>query len=165
MIAYPVTLTPDDNDTYLITSPDFPEVTSFGETVEESLDRARGALLEAIEARMHDREPIPPPSTGKHLVPLPAQAAIKILLYQQLESDGIRKSELARRMNIPRQEVDRMLDLNHGTALPKMELAFAALGKRLRLSVGPRLRPPPSTRRTVEAHAKTRRNRPAGLQR
>ena len=140
MIAYLVILTPDDNGTFLITSPDFPELTSFGETIEESLVRARGALLEAIEARIHDREQIPPPSTGKHLVTLPAQAAIKILLYQALESEGMRKSELARRMNIPRQEVDRMLDLNHGTALPKMEHAFAVLGRQLRVSISPRTR-------------------------
>ena len=135
MIAYPVTLTPDDNGTFLISSPDFPELTSFGDTVGDSLERARGALLEAIEARIHDREPIPQPSVGKHLVRLPAQAAIKILLYQALEFEGIRKAELARRMRIPRQEVDRMLDLNHGTALPKMELAFAVLGKQLNVAV------------------------------
>lgn len=140
MIAYPVTLAPDDNGTFLVTSQDFPELTSFGDTIEEALDRARGALLEAIEARIHDREPIPPPSAGKHLVTLPAQAAIKILLYQALESEGMRKSELARRMSVPRQEVDRMLDLNHGTALPKMELAFAVLGRQLRLTVSPRSR-------------------------
>jgi antitoxin HicB len=134
VIAYPVTLAPDDNGTFLVTSPDFPELASFG----DSLERARGALLEAIEARIHDREPIPPPSAGKHLVVLPAQAAMKVLLYQALQSEGMRKSELARRMNIPRQEVDRLLDLNHGTALPKMELAFAVLGKQLRVSIGPR---------------------------
>jgi antitoxin HicB len=140
VIAYPVTLTPDDNGTFLVTSPDFPEVTTFGETVEDSLGRARGALLEAIEARIHDRESIPRPSAGKRLVSLPAQAAIKVLLYQALESEGIRKSDLARRMSIPRQEVDRMLDLNHGTALSKMELAFAVLGRRLRVEVTPRAR-------------------------
>ena len=70
MIAYPVILTPDDNDTLLVTSPDFPEVTSFGNSIEDALERARGALLEAIEARIHDREPIPPPSTGKYMVAL-----------------------------------------------------------------------------------------------
>jgi antitoxin HicB len=140
VIAYPVTFAPDDNGTILVTSPEFPELTTFGDTVEDALERARGALLEAIEARIHDREILPPPSTGKHMVALPAQAAIKVLLYQALRSEGMRKSELARRMNIPRQEVDRMLDLNHGTALPKMELAFAVLGRQLRLSVGPRQR-------------------------
>jgi antitoxin HicB len=71
---------------------------------------------------------------------LPTQAAIKIRLYQALQSEGIRKTELARRMNIPRQEVDRILDLNHGTALPKMELAFEALGKELTVVVSPRAR-------------------------
>jgi len=138
VIAYPVTLTPDDNGTFLVTSPDFPELTSFGETVEDSLKRARGALMEAIEARMHDREEIPQPSGGKHLVRLPTQAAVKVLLYQVMRAEGVRKSELARRMQIPRQEVDRILDLNHGTALPKMELAFEALGRQLDVAVASR---------------------------
>ncbi len=138
MIAYPVKLTADDNGTFLVTSSDFPELTSFGETVEDSLKRARGALLEAIEARMHDREEIPRPSAGKHLVKLPAQAAVKVLLYQVMQAEGVRKAELARRMRIPRQEIDRILDLNHGTALPKMELAFAALGRELDVAVASR---------------------------
>lgn len=138
MIAYPVTLTPDDNGTILVTSPDFPELTSFGDTVEEALEHARGALLEAIEARMYDREPISKPSAGKHLVALPAQASIKVLLYQVMLSEGVKKSDLARRMRIPRQEVDRILDLNHGTALSKMEMAFAVLGRRLSVTVASR---------------------------
>jgi antitoxin HicB len=142
MIAYPITLTPDDDGTFLVTSPDFSELTSFGDTVEDALARAQGALLEAIEARIHDREPIPRPSAGKHLVPLPAQAAVKVLLYQAMRADGVKKSELARRMRIPRQEVDRILDLNHGTALPKMELAFAVLGKQLSVAVGARTKRP-----------------------
>ena len=141
MIAYPVKLTPDDNGTFLVTSPDFPELTSFGETVEDSLRRARGALLEAIEARMHDREEIPRPSSGKHLVKLPAQAAVKVMLYQVMQAEGVRKAELARRMSIPRQEIDRILDLNHGTALPKIELAFAALGRELDVAVASRSKP------------------------
>ena len=45
MIAYPITLTPDDNGTLLITSLDFPELASFGDTVEDALFRAQGALL------------------------------------------------------------------------------------------------------------------------
>jgi antitoxin HicB len=142
MIAYPITLTAEDNGTLLVTSPDFPELTSFGDTVEDALSKAQGALLEAIEARIHDREPIPRPSAGKRLVTLPAQAAVKVLLYQAMRADGVRKSELARRMRIPRQEVDRILDLNHGTALPKMELAFAALGKQLSVGVGTRTKRP-----------------------
>ena len=75
MIAYPVILTPDSNGTWLITSPDFPELTSFGHSLEDALERARGALLEAIEARLDHGEPIPRPSTGEHMVRLPTKVA------------------------------------------------------------------------------------------
>jgi antitoxin HicB len=83
VISYPVSLTRDHAGTLLVTSPDFPELTSFGDAVEDALRHARGAPLEAIEARMHDREAIPPPSRGKHMVRLPGQTAVKVLLYQR----------------------------------------------------------------------------------
>lgn len=78
MLAYPVTLTHDSNGTLLVSSPDFPELTTFGDTVEDALERARGALLEAIAARIADGEPVPYPSLGKHLVRLPRRVADKL---------------------------------------------------------------------------------------
>jgi hypothetical protein len=47
------------------------------------------------------------------------------------------KRHYMRYSELRRQEVDRILDLNHGTALPKMELAFAALGRSLSVAVRP----------------------------
>ena len=38
---FKLTLTPDDNDTLMVTSPDFPELTSFGETEEDALGCSR----------------------------------------------------------------------------------------------------------------------------
>ena len=75
MIAYPVILTPDSNGTLLVTSPDFPELTSFGETLEDALEQARGALSEVIAARIYEGAPIPEPSTGRHMVELPNNVA------------------------------------------------------------------------------------------
>jgi antitoxin HicB len=49
--------------------------------------------------------------------------------------DGVRKADLARRMDLHRQEIDRLLDLNHATNLAKIEKAFAALGKTLDIAV------------------------------
>ncbi len=138
MISYRVHLKPDDNGTFLVTSPDFPELTTFGETREEALRYALGAFEEAIEARISDRREIPAPSRGKPRdarVTLPVQAAVKVLLYQSMRRDGVRKAELARRMSIHKQEVDRILDLNHATSLSKIEHAFEALGKRLSIDV------------------------------
>jgi antitoxin HicB len=39
-------------------------------------------------------------------------------------------------MGIHKQEVDRILDLNHATSLSKIEHAFEVLGKRLLIDVG-----------------------------
>jgi len=138
MISYRVQLKPDDNGTFLVTAPDFPELTTFGETREKALMHALGAFEEAIEARISDREEIPVPTKGKAKdihVGLPVQASVKVLLYQSMQRDGIRKADLARRMGIHKQEVDRILDLNHATSLSKIEHAFEVLGKRLSIDV------------------------------
>lgn len=71
-----------DGDTLLATSPDFPELTTFGEDVDDALMHAFDALEEAIAARMAGRENIPEPSKrGMYHVTLPPQTARKILLY------------------------------------------------------------------------------------
>ena len=93
---------------------------------------------EAIAARIAHREPIPLPSRGKPSDPrvtLPMQSAVKVLLYQQMWKSGVRKADLARKMDLHRQEIDRLLDLNHATSLARIEKAFAALGKALDIAV------------------------------
>ncbi|MFN0025316.1 MAG: hypothetical protein ACKVS5_15610 [Parvularculaceae bacterium] len=66
---------------------------------------------------------------------LSVQAEVKVLLYQAMLKEGVRKSDLARRMNMHRQEIDRLLNLNHATNFAKVEAAFAALGKSLKIEV------------------------------
>jgi antitoxin HicB len=56
---YPVTLTPDDNGTVLVTCADLPEVTTFGEDEEDAIARAADAIEEALAARIAGREDIP----------------------------------------------------------------------------------------------------------
>ena len=60
MLAYPIVLE-DDEGSLLATSPDFPELTTFGIDTDEALARAVDALEEAIAARIHDGRDIPPP--------------------------------------------------------------------------------------------------------
>lgn len=69
MLAYPVILEPDA-DYIMATSPDFPELTTFGDNRDEALTRAVDAFEEAIAARMDDGRDIPEPSTGKPNVAL-----------------------------------------------------------------------------------------------
>ena len=138
MIRYRVKLTPDDNDTFLVTSPDFPEVITFGETREEALHYAVGAFREIIAGKIHYKEAIPEPSKIRakdDYITLPLQTEMKIRLYQSLEEKGVKKAGLARKMNLHRQEIDRLLDFKQSTSLGKLEAAFAALGKTLNFEV------------------------------
>ena len=80
MLAYPITLENDDG-TVLATSPDFPELTTFGDDREEAIARAVHALEEAIAARIHDRRDIPAPSMGETNAVLPTLTSVKVMLY------------------------------------------------------------------------------------
>ena len=80
MLSYPITLE-DDDGTVLATSPDFPELTTFGDDREEAIARAVHALEEAIAARIHDRQDIPAPSRGETNAVLPTLTSVKVMLY------------------------------------------------------------------------------------
>ena len=85
MLYFPIVL--EDNDgTVLATSPDFPELTTFGDDRDEALARAVGALEEAVAARIHDGRDVPSPSGGEVRAALPTLTAIKVILYQGIGS-------------------------------------------------------------------------------
>ena len=84
MLAYPITLEHDDG-TLLATSPDFPELTTFGDDREEAIARAVHALEEVIAARIHDRKDIPTPSRSETYAMLPTLTSVKVMLYQGIE--------------------------------------------------------------------------------
>ena len=97
------------------------------------------ALETALDASIRQREPFVLPRatrTKTVTVRLPAQAAVKALLHNEMLTQGIRKSTLARRMNAHMPQIDRLLDVRHGSRLDALEAAFAALGKQLEVSVG-----------------------------
>ena len=133
MLAYPITLTEDDG-TILATSPDFPELTTFGEDREEAVARAVHAIEEAIAARVHDRRDIPRPSQGLTYATLPTLTSVKVLLYQGMREQGVGKAELARRLGWHLPQVDRVLDVQHRSGLEQMDAALGAIGQRLHVT-------------------------------
>ena len=137
MLDYPVKLTADDNGTVLVTSPDFPELTTFGDDQDEALARAADALEEAIAARVARRAEVPPPSRGEYRAGLPTLTAVKVLLYQGMKDQNIGKAELARRVGWHLPQVDRVLDVQHHSRLDQMDAALGAIGLRLHVTVTP----------------------------
>jgi antitoxin HicB len=134
---YPVILTPDDNDTFLVSFPDVPDAITYGDTEDEALAHAADALATILEAYVKDRRPIPAP--GRHRTPyrvaVPALVATKVRLYEAMRAANVSKAELARRLQWHPPQVDRLIAMKHGSTLPQLEAAFGALGKRLVLSV------------------------------
>ena len=130
MLAYPVELA-DDDGTVMVTSPDFPEMVTYGDNRAEGLARAVDAIEEAIAARISSRRDIPIPSPGQRCVTLPTLTAVKVLLHQCMQSEGVTKAELARRLGWHMPQVDRVLDINHHSRLDRMDAALNAFGRHL----------------------------------
>ena len=99
---------------------------------------AKDVLLASMEVYFDEKRAVPGPSAaqpGDRLIPLPASVAAKILLLNQMLAQNVIPSELARRMDTTRQEVNRLIDLKHTTRTDRIEDAIAALGGELELTV------------------------------
>lgn len=133
--TYPVRLMPDKLDGgYVVTCRDIPEVITQGETMEDALEQAAGALEAAIEMRIDDGLEIPPPSPTKgreQLVTLPVTTAMKAALTLAMRERGVSKTELARMLQLDEKEARRILDPRHTTKVNTMERALHVLGKRI----------------------------------
>lgn len=129
-LSYPIDLE-DDGGTILATSPDFPELTTFGDDRDEALARAAGALEEAVAGRINTGQDIPPPSPGEVRAAPPTLTAVKAALHQGMRDQGIGKAELARRLGWRLPQVDHALDVRRRSRLDRMDAALGAIGRRL----------------------------------
>lgn len=128
MLAYPVELTPDDNDTFMVTFPDVPEAVTYGDTEEEALAHAVDALETALAAYITDRRNIPEASEaeGGPTVAPGLLASLKLQTYIAMRARGWRKADLARALDLNPRQVDRLLDLRHASTIAQIEQALAA---------------------------------------
>jgi len=163
-MRYPVSITPDDGQ-FTVTFPDVPEAVTFGQTRDEALRRSPDALLTIFDALMKDRRDIPLPSdTTGDAIELPALETTKIELYRAMRAGNIGKAELAKRLQWHLPQVDRVLHVKHGSQLEQMEAAFAALGKKLVITVVDESKTRPKLgRRTPSSGFSGKRGRKASL--
>ena len=137
MFDYPVTLTPDDG-TVLVTFADVPEAITFGADEDEALLQAVDALESALAFYVEDRKPLPVVSRakrGQRTVSPSALECAKLGVYQAMMTQGIKKSELARRLGWHMPQIDRLFDLRHASKFEQIESAANVLGKRIHLQV------------------------------
>ena len=131
MYEYPIKVEAD-GETFLVTSKDFPELTTFGETRDDAMMRAVDALEEAIAARIADNRDVPEPSPrGRTRVALPLRTTLTVLIYRAMREQGVKKAEMARRLGWHGPQVDRILNVRHSSKVEQVDMALAALGKRV----------------------------------
>jgi antitoxin HicB len=127
---YPVELIPDDNDTIMVAFPDVPGAISFGETEGEALANAQDALETVFSGMIADRKDIPEPSApdGRPTVRPTLLGLLKLTVYRAMRERGWRKADLARATHQHPRQIDRLLDLRHGSTIAQIEQALAACG-------------------------------------
>ena len=137
MFDYPVTLTPDDGSV-LVTFVDVPEAITFGATESEALLNAIDALETGLSFYVDVRRPLPiasSPALGQKTVRPSALECAKLGVYQAMTNQGIKKSELARRLGWHMPQVDRLFDLRHASKFDQIEAAANALGKHVHVQI------------------------------
>ena len=137
MLRYPALFESDGNG-FCVSFPDIPEALTSGETMDEARAMAADALLTAMDFYFEDRRPVPAPSKakrGEELVALPASATAKVLLLNEMIAQKITPAELARRLGMSPQLVNRIVDIHHATKIDTIAEAVEALGKQLEVAV------------------------------
>ncbi len=136
-MQYPATFTKLD-DGYGVTFRDIPEAITQGATYNEAVEMAEDALVTAMDFYFEDNRPVPiasNPQDDEVMVSLPLSIWAKVLLLNALLDSHVSQAELARRMGIKKQQVTRIVNLEHTTKIDTLEKAFKALNKRLDLMV------------------------------
>jgi antitoxin HicB len=138
MLTYPITLEPDTNGTFVIDFVDFPTAHSVAESDAEVQAEALDALETVLQSYFERRLPVPLPSApaaGQQSVALPALSEAKVLLWNEMFAQQLRKADLARLLNVHTPQVDRLFDLGHASKLDFVEQAAKALGKTLTVAL------------------------------
>ncbi len=129
-----------DGNSWLITSPDFPELTTFCEDIDDASQYGLKAVEEAIAARIFDNTDVPLPSSKDQssgsFIEISSLTALKLGLYASLRNLGISRAELQRRMGVKNREtVDRLFRLDHNSRLDQIEAAYKAINVPIKIEI------------------------------
>ncbi|MBE2895583.1 type II toxin-antitoxin system HicB family antitoxin [Pasteurellaceae bacterium HPA106] len=127
-----------EGDGFNVTFRDIPEAITCGDDYEDAVFMAKDALLTAMDFYFEDQRPVPLPSKPRKdevLIDLPPSVFAKVLLLNEMLSQQISNVDLAKRINVKPQEMQRITNLSHNTKIDTIGKALSALGKHLQLSV------------------------------
>ena len=136
--TYPVELTAEGPNAFIVEFPDIPGILTCGRDVQNALYWARDALMVALAAFIDQRLDIPLPSIptpDQYAVALPSIVMMKLALYQGMRELGITEAQLATKLKCEPKQVRRLLDLDHHTRLDQLERALKLVGKKVTVGI------------------------------
>lgn len=137
MFNYPVNIEEQPEGGYIVTFPDIPEAITQGEDIDEALLYAVDALETALSFYVEGRKPLPVPSPaeGRPTVSPSALECAKLGVYKEMTDQGLKKSDLARKLGWHMPQVDRLFDLKHASRIDQLEAAARAMGRHIEINV------------------------------
>lgn len=139
MFNYPAVASFDEeSETYEISYRDFENIHAVAYTEDDIELEASDILHVGLEEFISSKMPIPTPSQaqpGDFIVYLPLISCLKIALHNAILETGIKKSDLARKMNLNSAQIERLIDINQTSKVDSLEQALYLLGYSISVSV------------------------------
>ncbi|NIG12984.1 helix-turn-helix domain-containing protein [Pantoea sp. Al-1710] len=121
---------------FIVFCRDLQEAQGYGITKTEALTSCQDALIAVFDEFFCHRVPIPLPSNGgDETIEIPCSIAAKVMLLNEVIEQNVSQTDLAKMLNLPRQEITRIFNLSHTTKIDTIQKALTALGKTLLIRV------------------------------
>ncbi|MGG4607505.1 type II toxin-antitoxin system HicB family antitoxin [Providencia sp. Me31A] len=121
----------EDEGIYEISFCDFPEIQGVTYCKEDVEIEAQEVLLATFAEYIAARKKIPLPSVqqdGTFTIYLPITCCLKIALSNAIIASEITRFDLARRLNINAQQIERLVDIHYASKIDILEQALYLLG-------------------------------------
>ena len=135
--AFPCDIKTDDSEGgwgYVVSFPDIPFAHTGGKTFKESIILAEDCMVVALSVYVDRERDLPAPSPyqeGQELLTVQPVIAAQLDLYAAMREQGISRSDLAERLGVSNDAVDKLLSLDYRTPIAELIKALLAVGCQL----------------------------------
>ena len=120
-----------DGDGFVATFPDVPGAITGSFTFQETLILAEDCLVAALGAYIDRQRDLPIPSPmqdGQELLTVQPVIAAQLDLYTAMRKQNISRADLAERLGISVAKASKLLRLDYGTPISRIDKALHTLG-------------------------------------
>ena len=123
--------TEENGEGFVVTFPDIAEAITGSFTFRDSLILAEDCLVVALEGYIVSERKLPTPSPyqdGQELLTVQPVIAAQLDLYTAMREQGISRADLAERLGVSSDAVDKLLSLDYSTPIAEVIKALRTLG-------------------------------------